>query len=151
MNARELEAAIDCVLKPRGFVKRGSSWFRAYHEAIVVIDLQKSEYGGQYYTNLGVSLRSLNADSFPREEQCHVRVRLERVLAAPVSITEALNLEDASLTDLTRRKLIQRDITKAVDWLEQLSTIEALSRRLSSDESLRNRSTLEVRRFLKIN
>lgn len=151
MNAKELEAIIDSVLKPFGFIKRGFSWYRHHPETISVLNLQNSDYGGQYYVNLAVALRGLNPGEYPHEERCHIRVRLDRVIDDPETVRKALNLEDRSITNNQRRLYIHDGITRGSQWLEELSTTAAIARKLSSDESLRNRATVQIREFLKFN
>jgi hypothetical protein len=150
MNAKELAATIDEVLGPAGFEKRKSTWFRHHPETVLVVDLQKSDYGGQFYVNLGIGLRALGLSEWPREEHCHIRVRLERVLSRADTENRAFDLEDRSLPDDIRRLIVQDRIAKGAQWLAMLSTTNAIVQLLSSKKLIRNHSTVQARRFLGI-
>lgn len=77
-----------------GFTPRGSIAHRHTNELIQVIELQRSRYGRIYYVNVGIALKSLGATNLPREEQCHIRVRLTNLVADRADeLTRCLDLE----------------------------------------------------------
>lgn len=63
-----------------GFEKKSGSWYQHGEEVIVVLNLQKSQYGPQYYVNVAFWLRQLGEERYPKEHKCHVRLRLEDVV-----------------------------------------------------------------------
>lgn len=148
-NTKDLETVIDGVLKPRGFLKRRSAWYRHHAEVISVLDLQKSRFGGQYYVNLAVALHGLNPGEYPPEERCHIRVRLEEI-ANREDVLQTFDLENRSLKSAERTQQICMLIETGADWLEKLTTVESVADQIRSDESLQNRSTLQLRRFLNL-
>ena len=150
MNTKVLSGWIDDVLKKRAFSKRRYTWYRHHPETILVLDLQKSDYSGQYYVNLAVALRGLNPEEFPSEERCHIRIRLDKVIDDQKTVLTVFDLENRALTDNERCQQIREMIGRGSQWLEELATPEAIARRLSSNESLRNRTTVQARRFLNI-
>lgn len=77
-----------------GFAQRGSSAHRQTDDVIQVVNLQKSTYGSFYYINLGIALKSLGAANRPREEQCHIRIRMTGLLGdAARDLDSLLDLE----------------------------------------------------------
>lgn len=62
-------------------------------DVIQVIDLQRSNYGRPYYVNLGIALKALGAKNVPREEQCHIRVRLDSVPDVAADVARFLDLD----------------------------------------------------------
>ena len=60
-----------------GFSKHSGAWYLRQAETMAVIELQKSEYGPQYYVNVALWLLPLGDSRFPREEKCHIRTRLD--------------------------------------------------------------------------
>ncbi|ROS43343.1 DUF4304 domain-containing protein [Amycolatopsis thermoflava] len=76
-----LRLAIDQVIPETGLVKKSGSWYLRQEETIGVINLQKSQYGDQYYVNIAVWLLPLGDVDFPAEHKCHIRTRLTRLLA----------------------------------------------------------------------
>ncbi len=63
-----------------GFIKNSGAWYRRQGDAISVVDLQKSQYGNQYYINVGLWLLEIADERFPKEWVCHLRTRLEALL-----------------------------------------------------------------------
>lgn len=103
VKKRDLESCFDASLKPVGFKKKGGTWYQSNEETIVLIDLQKSNYGDQYYINIAMWIRALGESVFPKEHQCHVRVRFGSAFPQLKLMSEILfNLEEASLTDEQR-------------------------------------------------
>ena len=72
---KELERAITCVLKPLGYRKQSATWHRDRERVVSVVNLQKSQWGDDWYLNLGVYLKALGGESRPAENQCHIRCR----------------------------------------------------------------------------
>ena len=152
-NAKDLHAVIDEVLRTRAYVKRRCAWYRHCPETILVIDLQKDAFGGQYYINLAAALRDLKPGEYPPEERCHVRIRLESMVrdgAHFEKVKRAFNLEDSSPDLIKRTQLISELIKSGADFLGKLSSVRAVTNEIRSDERIRSRSTLQVRRFLKL-
>lgn len=118
---RSLEQAIGRVLKPLGYRKRASTWRRERDAVVSVLNLQKSQWGDDWYMNLGVYLKALGAEADPPEYRCHVRCR-----AATLGKREMPRDPDGLAT-------LTQDV--AVPWLEALSTTQGIAAFLSSDES----------------
>jgi hypothetical protein len=101
-NTKQLESAMSEILKDENFQKKGNSWYMDGADSICVINLQKSDWGGQYYVNLGVSLKCLESSPFPKEHKCHIRSRLCELVEDQELLSQSLNLEDHSFqTELT--------------------------------------------------
>ncbi len=60
-----------------GLEKKAGAWYRRGDEVVTVVDLQKSQYGAQYYVNLGFWLREFGGEPYPKGAGCHISVRLE--------------------------------------------------------------------------
>jgi Domain of unknown function (DUF4304) len=77
-----------------GLERKGSVWFRRSDTVVAVVGLQKSQYGRSYYVNVGFWLRELGDNRFPKEERCHIRVRLGGLATDQRErINELLNLD----------------------------------------------------------
>lgn len=101
-KANPLRPWLDEVLRPAGFFRKGDSWFRNSTDVIEVVNLQKSQYGDQYYLNYSLWLQALGESSFPTEETCHIRMRVGSIISSTDSLAELLDL-DSSAADDTRR------------------------------------------------
>src|SRR5262245_50495126 len=73
-------------LKNAGFTKKSGSWYHDKSDAILVANLQKSNYGDQYYVNLAIWLKALGDAQYPKEHKCHIGLRLDS-LASSEEIT----------------------------------------------------------------
>lgn len=108
INSNLLKETLITILKSHGFSKKSNNWYLHNAEVILVVNLQKSQYGEQYYLNCGVSLKSFGCGDFPKENLCDIRFRLTSVV--PKSDREkcelAFDLENNSLSEDARKLLI---------------------------------------------
>ncbi len=97
-------------LKKAGFKKRSDSWYWSNDEVVLLINLQKSQYGDQYYVNGGVALKLLGAVEFPKEHHCHIRFRLTGVVSEEEKkeIVSVFDLENESLSNQHRKEEASR-------------------------------------------
>jgi len=75
-----IKTVFQSVLKDNGFLKKSDGWY--YHEmdsCVMVANLQKSNYGEQYYINFGIWWNALGKVSYPKHYQCHVGCRIEEL------------------------------------------------------------------------
>jgi capsule polysaccharide export protein KpsC/LpsZ len=131
MSGNVIQTTFDEFLKSQHFAKKGGSWFRTGDDVITVVQLQKSNYGLQYYVNVALWLRPLGEATFPKEQTCHVRSRLDDLVGLEQDrLRRLLDLEsDMSETD-RRSALVEffvmhlRPVLEAVDGLGLLRTPE---------------------------
>ena len=69
--------------------RKSKSWYRRTDETIVVLTLLRLPYGRQYSLAVGVVLRTLDADENPREKDCQLRSRFDRLV--PPTVEHRLN------------------------------------------------------------
>ena len=93
-----IREALSTLLKTHGFKKKSNSWYLDNEECVSVVNLQKSQYGDQFYINLGIAFKTLGTVDFPAAYKCHVQFRLEE--AIPDSEQDkykvAMNMENHS-------------------------------------------------------
>ncbi|PTT89210.1 hypothetical protein DBR42_08310 [Pelomonas sp. HMWF004] len=118
-----IEIAIASPLKVLGFRKKSRTWWRTTEDTICVLNLQKSPFGERLYVNLGVYLRVLGSDLNPPENQCHVRVRLERI-ASDQCWNE---IASAEATIDPSEGLVAAILGDGVSWLNQVSTLDGIA------------------------
>ena len=68
--------ALAVLLKPLGFKKTRGTWHRTTEDTIQIINVQGSQWGPEYYLNVGTYLRALGEELTPPEYRCHVRARI---------------------------------------------------------------------------
>lgn len=76
IDKKKFKAALAGALTEAGFLGKGQSWYLNGTDVLVVVNLQKSDFDDKYYLNFGASLRRLGIGEFPKENQCHIQVRL---------------------------------------------------------------------------
>jgi hypothetical protein len=130
MNTRELANTLDQILAPAGFRRRNDTWYKTNEDTITLVDLQKSQWGGQYYVNLGVYLRVLGRTTSPPEHLAHIRARLGSIAGDDASaIEEALDLERSSISAEQRASTIAKFLrTLALPYLAERSALPRLRR-----------------------
>ena len=115
-------------LRGAGFKARGTSWYKHAPDTLLVVNLQKSLYGPQYYINLAAWVKQLGDAEAPKEYQCHIRVR---ATSLPTSNAEALghalNLEDESMDTKQRESFIASFMREdVIPFLQSLGTWEGI-------------------------
>jgi hypothetical protein len=120
-----IKLGIDSSLRSEGFQHKPGTWYLEQEESILVVNLQKSNFGEQYYINLGVMLKgNASVRLPPKEHECQVRLRIEA--ATPVeeqALTALLNLEDRSIEASDRERRVQALMAEhALPFLLQCST-----------------------------
>ncbi|AKJ07781.1 uncharacterized protein DUF4304 [Archangium gephyra] len=115
-------------LRGAGFKARGTSWYKHGPDALLVVNLQKSLYGPQHYINLAAWVKHLGDAEFPKEYQCHVRVRATSLPTHNAeALGHALNLGDESMDTEQREAFIARFMREeAIPFLESLGTWEGI-------------------------
>ncbi len=120
-----VKTTFERTLQSNGFRKQGGTWYFDCPETILVVNLQKSQYGPSYYINLAVFVKALGDDKVPKEHQCHLRTRIEDV--AGDDLERALDLDDVSFADCQRESMIETAIGKhAIPFLKSCSTLDGI-------------------------
>lgn len=113
------------------FRKKADTWYYDCPETLLVANLQKSQYGDSYFINLGVWLKSLGESSAPKENHCHIRIRLESIMGK--SIEQALNMEYVGLDEVERNQIIEAAIeSAAIPFLMSCNTIDKIKCQLDN-------------------
>ena len=71
--------AVGLPLEKSGFSKKGQSWYLDGKDAIIVLNLQKSNWDELYYVNFGIWLKAFGTEQFPHFNHCHMYYRVERL------------------------------------------------------------------------
>jgi len=96
MSRNVIQTTFDGFMKGAGFSKHSGSWYRDTDDVITVAELQKSQYGLQYYVNIALWLRPLGEAKTPKEQACHVRSRLSLLVGSADGQLEALAVKGPS-------------------------------------------------------
>jgi hypothetical protein len=131
MKSNVIKDAFGSAMKKAGFQKKSDGWYRDTNEAVLVANLQKSNFGEQYYVNLGIWLKVLGEVPFPKEYQCHIRVRAATLEPERQKYweSEVFNLEHREILDAGRFDLVQSFLeTTALPFLLACGSLSELRR-----------------------
>lgn len=128
----EFQSAITRALREQDFKKRRSSWYRETEDLIQVINLQKSQYGEQYYLNLGLYVKYIIKESvierYPPEYKCHVRIRLAKETRVNgIEISSWFDLENLEIGEEERIGAINKIFSeRVIPFMSQCASIEGI-------------------------
>lgn len=77
IDKKTFKKAISTPFEGAAFIKKGQSWYFNGQDAVIVTNLQKSNWNDTYYFNIGVWLKALGDTVFPRYNNCHLSFRAE--------------------------------------------------------------------------
>lgn len=109
-------ACVERELKSAGFSKKSGTWYQDQGETWALVNLQKSQYGQQYYVNVGLELKVLEQTPRLQESQWAISLRanflpgvddgrLKTLLDAEDTSVDAAE-RDTELGDFVRRRLL---------------------------------------------
>lgn len=113
-------------MKTQGLAKKGSTWYFCRDETILVVELQKSNYGPAYFINVAVWLRQLGETQFPKEQASHIRTRLGELVGDPNRLAQLLDLEHP-IGQMEREAELSGELTTTLGWIvEATGSLDAL-------------------------
>jgi hypothetical protein len=136
-----IRLALEAVLSGEGFSRRGDSWYRRSDEVVEVVNLQKSQYGNQYYINYALWLTALGDATFPKEEKCHIRMRVDITMTDAEQFACLLDLETDMPADERRITIAALLTSKFKPFADRCRSLAGL-RELFADGRFRNAMVL---------
>jgi hypothetical protein len=131
VKSNVIKEAFATSLKKAGFTKKADGWYRHTADATLVANLQKSNHGERYYVNLAIWLKALGEVSYPKENQCHIRMRaseLDRERAKHWE-DEVFDLDHREILDTGRTEMIQIFMESvAIPFLLEAGSLPSLRR-----------------------
>lgn len=125
-NVEAVENGVQRALKECSFKKKSNTWRKENDETVLVVNLQRSSWGAQFYINLGVLIRELDDIPNPTENKCHLRERLEEMAGAE-RLKAALNAENAELTPEQREGIVYQTMKDiGIPFLESCNSLRGL-------------------------
>jgi hypothetical protein len=124
---RRLAQAIAPVMKQAGFKKKGQSWRFATLETIAVLNLQKSQWGPDYYINLGVLIRALDPHPQPDVFSCPLHIRVESLLPELATARELFDFSNSKYeTDQGYLEMAEVVGVYALPLLKQCGSLDGI-------------------------
>lgn len=119
-------------LRRKGYKKKGSSWYREWDRQIHIIDFQRSHFGNEIYTNLAIWLKDLGEVTYPKEQLCHIRTRLDLLCPKELEICKLLS-SDFNIEDTQRNERLKSSLGNyAFPFFVEFSSEERIKKQLST-------------------
>lgn len=138
MEKKDLVNIFDSILKPYGFIRKGNYWKQSGDELIKIINLQKSQWGNQYYINYGFNFKDLQYD----EKAMHI---YRRIGSKDASGNNILDFEENLPGD--RTKMVKNLLMDILKLFSDINSVEILINDLNQRPHL-NDIPLKVKEFL---
>lgn len=117
MTNFELKGLINKLLLSKGFKRDGKNrWIKEHAQIIVSIDLQKSNFGNQYYINYGFTIRNLVLDGWAD----HFGSRMSSINKKDREEIRDLLDFDNDLSDNIRKYRLEYYITKLIQYVDEI-------------------------------
>jgi hypothetical protein len=126
-DRNDIQQEFDAFGQSAGMLKHSGFWYGTSSEVISLLNLQKSQHGPNYYVNVGFWLRALGGARFPRERECHVRIRLDSLVADRAGEVRALLDLESDIPSGERGPCLHDLLASRLKpLLEQASSLEGI-------------------------
>jgi hypothetical protein len=125
-----------------GRSRKSKSWYRRTDETIVVLTLVRLPYGRQYSLAVGVVVRALDADETPKDKDCALRSRFDRLVPATLEhrLNDLFDLEVSMDAADRQDELLGLFRSSLLPVIESAATVDGL--RAGAGRDLVRRSTI---------
>jgi hypothetical protein len=134
MDYKYMLNLVNSILKKYNFKRKSNNWHIEYDETIIVFNMQRSMYSACYYLNIGLNTKDINsANKFPKEYQCHFRIRLR---SNSINNIDYFDLEN-EIIDNDRENGIKLFLEETViKTINRISTINGLKEYCKENPSI---------------
>lgn len=77
---KNFKKALEKTLRYYNALYKSGNWYVKKEKIIIVVNLQKSNYGNVFFLNFGIFIKGMQSIDFPKEQFCHIRLRLSEIL-----------------------------------------------------------------------
>ena len=134
-SKQQLGAALAPSLKAAGYRKRALTWHREWKDTISVFNVQKSQWGDQFYINCAIYLKALGDEKTPPEYRCPVRIRIGDLVPQRERLNSLLDFEKEIKEEARLQEIVTMVNSFALPWLEKYADVEELRSLVCSDKA----------------
>jgi hypothetical protein len=118
--------AFTAILRPRRYKRSNITWRVRNPDTLLMVNIQRSIWGGEFYINLAVLFLAVEDLKQPREYDCHVRARLDLPAADPnYSSFQRARHYEVDLDDNDRASILVRALSETgLPFLDQFETLD---------------------------
>lgn len=106
MNSKEFKNLFDEIAKPNGFEKAFSGWFKESPECIIVLDLQKSNFGNYYELNIKIFVQGMFGNNYSIGKDLVKKQTGDIFIRQPNNYKDVLDF-DKSMDNLKRKERLE--------------------------------------------
>ena len=106
IDKKKFKAGLTTIFRENCYVSKGQSFYLDGTEAVVVVNMQKSDFDDKYYLNFGVWLKRFGINPFPKENHCHIQARISSLFPDKKEL-----IEQACRINVTDEKSFQTLLT----------------------------------------
>jgi hypothetical protein len=130
-----------------GFKRKGNSCYLPGERIIVVVNLQRSDWGPRYFINIGFWIKDFGDESFPSVFKCPLNYRVERLFPERQElISESCYLPESNNQLIENLyEFVELDL---LPFLRNCTELEFLRALLKQGKLEKGVITLEARMFL---
>ncbi len=144
-----LESALKLSLKSAGYRKKARVWHKTTNDVITVLDIQRSQWGGNViYVNVGIALSDLCSSDRPPTYKCQITMREPDITDVNVDWRIYDPLKDEVVVHAEVNKLAARIEKIVLPFLDGLSTRDGIKEFLGTDLSSRVGVSLSLKQAL---
>ena len=130
MNSKEFKNTFNAVARGNGFEKAYSGWFKEGQECILVLDLQKSNFGDYYEMNVKIFVQGVFGNHYVKSKNLVKRDMGNIFTRPPKELCDVLTFDDIQMTDEERvsktKELFDKFIVPFADKAMSMSGIKEL-------------------------
>ena len=108
MNSKEYRKVFNTIAQENGFEKAFGGWFKESQECILVLDLQKSNFGDYYEMNIKVFVQGAFGNSYVKNKNLVKKDIGDIFTRQPAALRDVLIFDDVQMTDEERIKNTQK-------------------------------------------
>jgi hypothetical protein len=147
-NVKIIENIISKVLKENNYKKKGLSWYQETNDTVVLLELQKSSWGMQFYINIAVFLKVFGSISLPPKEwKCHIRGRLSSPEGED-KLGKALDLETEYILDERERIILKYLHEYALPILNSFKSLRSIKQLIDNENKKDFLVSLKAKEYL---
>jgi hypothetical protein len=130
MNSKEFKNTFNAVAREHGFEKAYSGWFKESQECILVLDLQKSNFGDYYEMNVKIFVQGVFNNHYVKSKYLVKNDTGDIFTRPPKELCDVLTFDDIQMTDVERllntKKLFNEFIVPFAEKAMSISGIREL-------------------------
>ncbi len=133
MDNKQFKKTFDTIAQKFHFEKAFGGWFKTSEECIVVLDLQKSNFGNYYKLNINIFIQGMFGKHYIKQKELVKRDIGDVRSGVPKEFRDAFDLENSMDDSIRKQKLENLFIEYIVSFTNQTLTREGIKALAQND------------------